>query len=295
MKKIIGIEKLLFICALLFSMENASANQSAKFLNLTFHVFTSEDDGFFGNSVIVEGSNELLLIDAQLTRANALKVLERIRSLKKNLKTIYITHEHADHFLGLEVFKDAFPQVEVLANSKVANRINEVYKDKLEKWQSIFGSTAATRQVPITTYDSSHLRFEDTNIEIHKHLQGDTDENSYLWFPNERVAIVSDMAYDEMHVYTVETTYETRKQWIKNLDALAKLNPNIIIPGHNFPNKELDAYSAINFTTHYLLAFEEALSKSNTRAEFQKYMKEKYPNAELFLSVERAAIKFFAQ
>ncbi|KPY30097.1 hypothetical protein ALO52_200184 [Pseudomonas syringae pv. primulae] len=295
MKKIRGIEQLLLVCVLLFGVENATANQSAKVLNLTFHVFTSEDDGFFDNSVIVEGANELLLIDAQLTRANALKVLDLIHSLKKNLKTIYITHEHADHFLGLEVFKDAFPQVEVLANSKVANRIDEVYKDKLEKWQGIYGAAAATRQIPITRYDGSQLRLEDTNIEIHKHLQGDTDENSYLWFPNERVAIVSDMAYDEMHVYTVETTHETRKLWIKNLEALAKLNPNIVIPGHNFPNKKLDAYSAINFTTQYLLAFEETLSKSNNRAEFQKRMKDKYPDAELFFGVERAATKFFNQ
>jgi glyoxylase-like metal-dependent hydrolase (beta-lactamase superfamily II) len=107
--------KLLVLCTLLLAPGTVSANQSAKVFDLNFHVFTSEDDGFFDNSVIVEGDKELLLIDAQLTRANALKVLDLVRSLKKNLKQIYITHEHADHFLGLEVFKDAFPQVEILA------------------------------------------------------------------------------------------------------------------------------------------------------------------------------------
>jgi len=227
------VKTLLVLCTLLLAAGTVSANQSAKVFDLTFHVFTSEDDGFFDNSVIVEGDKELLLIDAQLTRANALKVLDLIRSLKKNLKQIYITHEHADHFLGLEVFKDAFPQVEILANSKVVSRIDEVYKAKLEKWHEILSSKAATREVPITRYDGDQLSIEGTKIEIHKHLQGDTDENSFLWFPKERVAVVGDMAYDQMHVYTVETTPESRKRWVQNIDALAKRNPKIVIPGHN--------------------------------------------------------------
>jgi glyoxylase-like metal-dependent hydrolase (beta-lactamase superfamily II) len=287
------VKKLVVLCPLLLAAGTVSASQSAKVFDLTFHVFTSEDDGFFDNSVIVEGDKEVLLIDAQLTRANALKVLDLIRSLKKNLKQIYITHEHADHFLGVEVFKDAFPQVEILANSQVASRIDEVYKAKLEKWQGILSSKAATREVPITRYDGGQLSIEGAKIEIHKHLQGDTDENSYLWFPRERVAVVGDMAYDKMHVYTVETTPESRKRWIKNIEALAKLNPKIVIPGHNFPNKQMDAYSSIDFTKQYLLVFEEELSKSSNRAEFQSRMKMKYPDAELFFSVERASDKFF--
>ncbi len=295
MKKTAIVKKLVLTCALLLGAGTVSANQSAKVLNLNFHVFTSEDDGFFDNSVVVEGDKELLLIDAQLTRANALNVLNLIRSLKKDLKQIYITHEHADHFLGLEVFKDAFPNVEILANSKVASRIDEVYKAKLEKWHDVLGSKAATREIPITSFDGNQLSLEDTKIEIHKHLQGDTDENSYLWFPKERVAVVSDMAYDQMHVYTVETTPESRKRWVQNLDVLAQLKPNIVIPGHNSPNKKLDAHSAIDFTKQYLLVFEEELSKSSSRTELQKRMKVKYPDAELFFSVERASAKFFGQ
>lgn len=286
----------LLISALLIPAGTASAaSQSVKVADLTFHVFTSEDDGFFDNSVIVEGDKDLLLIDAQLTRANALKVLDLIRSLKKNLKQIYITHEHPDHFLGLEVFKDAFPQVEILANSTVASRIADVYGAKLEKWHGILGSNAATREVPITRYDGDQLSIEGSKIEVHKHLQGDTDENSYIWFPKERVAVVGDMAYDQMHVYTVETTPEGRKRWFQNLDMLAKQNPRIVIPGHNLPNKKLDAHSAIDFTKDYLLVFEEELSKSSRRAEFRNRMKIRYPNAGLFFSVERASDKFFAQ
>src|SRR5260370_29226123 len=70
-------------------------------------VFTSPDDQFWVNSVIIEGADEVMLVDAQLTRTNAERVLEEIRNIKNPLSIIYITHEHADHFLGLEVFREA--------------------------------------------------------------------------------------------------------------------------------------------------------------------------------------------
>ena len=68
------------------------------------------------------------------------------------------------------------------------------------------------------------------------------------------------------------------------------------LPGvADFPNKKIDDYSAIDFTRQYLFVFEEELSKSSSRAEFQNRMKIKYPDAELFFSVERASAKFFDQ
>jgi glyoxylase-like metal-dependent hydrolase (beta-lactamase superfamily II) len=63
-------------------------------------VVTSLDDQFWTNSVIIEGTHEVMLVDAQLTKTSAEKVLQEIRETKKPLSIIYITHEHADHFLA---------------------------------------------------------------------------------------------------------------------------------------------------------------------------------------------------
>lgn len=292
MKNIVKLIVFCIVClgsiGITFAGDNTLGATEAK-----FHVFTSEDDGFFDNSVIVEGRAELLLIDAQLTRSNALKVLELIRKLGKDLKQVYITHEHADHFLGLEVFKDAFPNVKIVANSKVADRIDKVYAEKLEKWQGLLGTKAATTRVGITRFDGDHLDFEDIKVELRTHLQGDTSENTYVWFPNERVAVVSDMAYDQMHAYTVETTRESRARWIQNLDDLEKLTPKMVIPGHSRPHQIFDADSSIRFTREYLAVFEEELSHSKSGSDLKARMKRRYPHAELFFSVERTAADLF--
>ena len=55
---------------------------------------------------MIEGVHEVMLVDAQLTKTNAERVLQEIKDTDKPLSTMYITHEHADHFLGLEVFRE---------------------------------------------------------------------------------------------------------------------------------------------------------------------------------------------
>src|SRR5229473_159165 len=168
-------------------------------------VFTSTDDQFWTNSVIIEGTQEVMLVDAQLTKTNAERVLQEIKETKKPLSIIYLTHEHADHFLGLEVFKEAYPRVRIIANSAVVDRINKVYQEKIDKWQKILGAGATGHVVAIEKFDDNSIRFETSEIEVLKHIQGDTDENSMLWIPGQRILITGDVVFNNMHVYTAET------------------------------------------------------------------------------------------
>src|SRR5580765_492456 len=137
-------------------------------------VFTSPDDLFWVNSVIIEGEHEVMLVDAQLTRTNAERVLEEIKETKKPLSIVYITHEHADHFLGLEVFREAYPGVRIIANSGVTDRINKVYQEKIDKWKKILDSGATSQVVAIEKFDGTFIEFEGTKIEVLKNIQGDT-------------------------------------------------------------------------------------------------------------------------
>src|SRR6202165_3413617 len=134
-------------------------------------VFTSPDDQFWVNSVIIEGTHEVMLVDGQLTKTNAEKVLQEIKETKKPLTIIYITHEHADHFLGLEVFKGAYPRVRIIANSAVVDRINKVYREKIDKWKTILGSGATSQVVAIEKFDRNFIKFESSKIEVLKNIQ----------------------------------------------------------------------------------------------------------------------------
>src|SRR6476660_4092137 len=144
---------------------------------VSIKVFTSPDDQFWTNSVIIEGVHEVMLVDAQLTKTNAERVLQEIKETRKPLSLIYITHEHADHFLGLEVFREAYPRVRIIATSAVVARIRKVYQERIDKWKQLLGSSATSHVVPIEPFDGNTITFESSRIEILQHIQGDTREN----------------------------------------------------------------------------------------------------------------------
>jgi len=252
-------------------------------------VFTSQEDQFWTNSVIVEGAHEVLLVDAQLSKTNAERVLLELKGTHKPLSTIYITHEHADHFLGLEVFRQAYPRVRIIASSAVVARIHKVYQEKIDKWKELLGSGAATHVVPVEAFDGDTIPFDGSRIQVLKHIQGDTNENTMLWVPGERILIGGDVVFNNMHVYTAETDSQARRKWLASLNAIRELKPLVVIPGHSNAGAPLDATTAVDFTQAYLLAFEEELSRAKDPESLVRAMKERYPSAELLLAIERGA------
>jgi glyoxylase-like metal-dependent hydrolase (beta-lactamase superfamily II) len=252
-------------------------------------VFTSPDDQFWANSVIIEGEHEVMLVDAQLTRTSAEKVLQEIKETKKPLSLIYITHEHADHFLGLEVFKETYPRARIVANSAVVDRINKVYQEKIYKWERILGSGATSHVVAISKFDANVVEFDGTQIEIFRHIRGDTDENTMLWIPGQRILIAGDVVFNNMHVYTAETDGTAREKWLNSLEKVKELNPSVVIPGHSNVGAPLDSTTAVDFTEKYLIVFEEELKNAKDPDSLINAMKERFPSSGLLLALERGA------
>src|SRR5216683_4051958 len=252
-------------------------------------VFTSPDDQFWANSVIIEGAHEVMLVDAQLTKTSGEEVLQEIRETKKPLSIIYVTHEHADHFLGLEVFKEAYPGVRIIANSAVVDRIHKVYQEKIDKWKKILGSSATSHVVAIEQFDGNFIKFESSKIEVLKNIQGDTDENTMLWIPGQGILIAGDVLFNDMHVYTAETDSKARGKWLNSIQKIRELKPSVVIPGHSKVGAPLDASTALDFTENYLLAFDEELKKAKDPDSFINTMKERFPSADFLVAIERGA------
>src|SRR5712664_2676598 len=273
---------LLFLISCPFAVAGSQHRFSIK-------VFTSPDDQFWVNSVVIEGEHEVMLVDAQLTKTNAERVLEEIKETKKPLSIVYITHEHADHFLGLEVFKEAYPGVRIIATSAVVDRINMVYQEKIDKWKKILGSGATSHAVAISRFDGNSIEFEGAKIEVLKDIQGDTDENTMLWIPGQRILIAGDVLFNDMHVYTAETDSKARGKWLNSLQKIRELKPSVVIPGHSKVGAPLDASTAIHFTENYLLVFEKELKTAKDADSLVNTMKEKFPSSDLLLAIERGA------
>jgi glyoxylase-like metal-dependent hydrolase (beta-lactamase superfamily II) len=169
------------------------------------------------------------------------------------------------------------------------DRINKVYQEKIDKWKKVLGSGATSQVVAIEKFDGNFIKFEGTKIEVLKNIRGDTDENTMLWIPEQRILIAGDVLFNNMHVYTPETDGKARGKWLNSLQKIRELKPSVVVPGHSKVGAPLDASTAVDFTENYLLAFEEELKKAKDPDSFINTMKERFPSADLLLALERGA------
>src|SRR5260370_23174245 len=174
-------------------------------------------------------------------------------------------------------------------NSTEVDTADKVYQQKIDKWKQNLGSGAASHVVAIEKFDGNLIAFDGSKIDVLKHIQGDTDENTMLWIPGQRTLIAGDVVVNIMHLYIAETGSKAREKWLNSLTEIWELKPSIVVPGHSKVGAPLDANTALDFTQNYLWAFEEELKKAKDPDSLINAMKERFPSADFLLALERGA------
>ncbi|OFW56555.1 MAG: hypothetical protein A2133_08555 [Actinobacteria bacterium RBG_16_64_13] len=255
---------------------NASGNSS-----LATKVFFCDEEGFEVASVIVMGKTDAILIDAQWTLSNAHRVVAEILETGKNLKTIYLTHAHPDHYFGVGTIAAAFPKARVVAIPSEADVINKQFFGKIEIWESVIGAHNVCRETtPVESLAEDYLELEGQRLEIISKVIGDMRYNTMVWIPSIKTLYASDVLFNQAHPFTCEVTADERKQWAREIDKIEKMGAEVIIPGHQKPGMLFDS-SALDFTREYLVATEEELARTDTVAGFYYAMAERFPEANL--------------
>src|SRR5271163_4505995 len=76
-----------------------------------------DDLKWVANTVtLIYGECEAVLVDTFLSEAQTEELADWIESVGKHLATIYITHGHADHFFGLKLLRDRFPDARAITS-----------------------------------------------------------------------------------------------------------------------------------------------------------------------------------
>jgi glyoxylase-like metal-dependent hydrolase (beta-lactamase superfamily II) len=256
-------------------------------------VFFSDESGFAVASVIVMGKTDAALIDAQWSLSNGHRVAAEILETGKELKTIYITHAHPDHYFGLGPIAEAFPGAKVIALPSVASTINRQMFGKIEHWRNIIGPTnVPTKAVNIEPMSENWFELEGHRIEIIPEVMGDMKYNTAVWIPSIKTLYGSDVLFNQSHPFTCEITAEERRQWLKDVERLEKMGAEVVIPGHQKPGMPFDN-SSFDFMKEYLIATEEELARTKTTEAFFYAMAMRFPGANLlFLSDEMNAAVF---
>ncbi len=269
-------------------MAPAAAVEPAKKTKLEIEVITGSEKGFLVNSTLVTGSKDAVLIDAQFTLADAAKVAEAVAGARRKLTYVYVTHFHPDHYFGFPVIKAKFPDAKLVALPATVAMIEKTWEEKVKQWEPLYKEAITPRPIVPEPLAGGSIDLEGQKLEIYGGQQGDSSDNSYVWIPSLRVVVTGDIVYDGVFPWTAETTTVERRAWSATLDRLHGLGAELVVPGHQKPER---TYKPTNvaFTKEYLAAYEESLASSKSAADLQARIKARYPDVALDAIVRIAA------
>ncbi len=271
--------------ALLWSSVAAAAEQKP----LEVEVFMSSEEhmGLGVASAIIYGEHDAVLVDAQFTLSNAHRLVAEIIETGRKLTTIYITHVHPDHFMGLPVIKQAFPDARVVSLPVIANDVNSSSEFKLEYWgNKVLGHNGAKTKVVVEPLSEPVIMLEGRRLEILGPFHADAPNSSVVWIPSIRTLVASDTIYDHAHAWLSATKSPAMMdEWLSVLDRLDALKPVVVVPGHAPSNQYLSPAS-IEYTRRYIKTFAEKMKEAPDAAALRAEMNRIYPDAAMPFCLE---------
>ncbi len=244
---------------------------------LQVEVLQTGPGSLYTGITLVKGETGAVLIDAPFTRADAYRVLAVVLESGKTLQTIFITHDHPDHFFSVEVFTEAFPDVRVIAAPQVVEDIRRSIPAKLKRWGPTLGRNGPRHPVPPTVLEQNYFELEGHRFEVLGPMQGDHVHATAVWIPEVRTLAAGDLLFNEMHLWLGESLKPARLAWGQSVEKLAALGATTVIAGHKKPGLPDDA-SSIAYTRKYLQVFEKAVESSKNSADLSTKIRAAFPN-----------------
>ncbi len=186
------------------------------------------------NSYLVEGPEGVVVVDAQLTVADAAMVRHAVDGREQPLAGVLITHPHPDHYAGLATITRGL-DVPVLTTAAVDRiiRRDDALKDEIvgpmmgEQWPT--QRSFPTQTVPHGgAVELGGLAFTVRDLGV-----GESHADS-VWSLDDATLFVGDIAYNDMHAYLADGHYGS---WIDRLDELhdTLADDAVLHVGHGIP------------------------------------------------------------
>ncbi|MCS4275958.1 glyoxylase-like metal-dependent hydrolase (beta-lactamase superfamily II) [Mycetocola sp. BIGb0189] len=228
-------------------------------------------------ATLILGEKHAILVDTFTTIEQNEELIAWVRSFQRELTHVFITHGHGDHFFGIGQLLEAFPTARAVASpGSVAGARVQGSPASIENfWGRLFPGQIPAVVLP-EALESGRLTLEGHNLDVIETGFTDTPDSTVLWVPDLGLIVGGDAVYNDTHQYTAETTTETREQWARAAEKLARLNPTAVVAAHKRPDA-LDSPDILLETARYLRDFNEVEAATGNAEELYTRMLERYP------------------
>ena len=211
----------------------------------------TEHEGFISNAAAVLTSEGWVIVDTLGTPALGEMFLQRLRKVSdKPVKKVFVTHYHADHIYGLQVFKAlgaeiyAPNEVDNYLASDIAEKRLEERRESLKPWVN-----ANTRLLRPDHYVKADFSFTlgDTAFQVTQFGSAHSEGDLSVYMKNEKVLMAGDLVFSGRIPFVGGDDIQ---RWIAKLDDIARVPASVVVPGHG--KAFTDAAEGTTLTKEYL-------------------------------------------
>ena len=263
---------LLFLCLVPFSVaavEYPSTGVEMKVHQVSEHVYyvsgppgiATSNAGFISSAGFVITDEGVVLFDSLGTPSLGFQLLGKIRELTDQpIRRAYISHYHADHVYGAQVFEDA--GAEIIApdgasrylESEVSSQRLEERRISLDPWVN-----EGTRLVYPDRYVKGEESFSLGGVDFRAVNVGSahSDGDLILFVESDRVLFSGDIIFEGRIPFFGSTN---SRQWLEILSQLAETDVNAIVPGHGLAAR--DPVALVSLTRNYLAYMRKVMAEA---------------------------------
>ena len=231
-----------------------------------------------GTSTVIVNDQDVVVVDANIGPTSARAVLAEIRKLTdKPVRYVINTHWHDDHVFGNFVYRDAFPQVEIVAHANtradLLTRGAENLKGKTEIYPSILDDsekklaagknkdgkpfteaeradlTGLVEMLRAVVPDLKATRLEPPTVTVDRELSLYRGSREIRILHPGRGNTRGDLAVylpqekvlltGDLLVHPIPFAFGSYLgEWVQSLKKLRELDANVIVPGHGQIQKD---------------------------------------------------------
>jgi glyoxylase-like metal-dependent hydrolase (beta-lactamase superfamily II) len=245
---------------------------------LEVEVLQTSAGSLSANIALIKGEKKAVLVDAPFTMADAHRVVAMVLDSGKELETIFIGHDHPDHFFAMEVITEAFPDAKVVAHPVVVADIWRSLPFKVKRWGPLLGTNGPRRPTAPAALEGDTIMLEGRELKVIAPMQGDHVHATALWAPSIKALFPGDLVYNEMYLWFGEHDAAAIAGWGKSIEQLAALKPVMVVAGHSKPGMPNDA-SGLDYSRRYIAAWPKLVAASKDSADLRTRVQKTFPDS----------------
>ncbi|MFX0210189.1 MAG: MBL fold metallo-hydrolase, partial [Candidatus Hodarchaeota archaeon] len=190
----------------------------------------------YGNSAAIDLGEKVYVIDSMFNWELAKEWRSTIKqNFGKPVSGLILTHHHADHTFGNQVFSD-LPIISSLEIRKITTEfeeevwVNETEEDRAEWEAGGYGIKNLQLVHSNLCFEKKLLLFGDSKLELNQ-ADGHTAGSTYLWHPETKTLIAGDLVFNKEFPYGGDDSCDIIR-WQQVIEDLISLKPDQIISGH---------------------------------------------------------------